>query len=49
MSPPQEGIGRFWKLFSDRRRNSRIQSASPFIHDMSWTMSTSKPRFGLKT
>ncbi len=49
MSPPHEGMGRFWKALSDRSRISRIQSGSPFIHDMSWTMSTSKPRLGLKT
>src|SRR3954467_7139012 len=49
MSPPQLGMGRFWKWRYDLRRMSRIQSGSPFIQDISRMMSSFSPRLGLKT
>ena len=49
MSPPQFGIGFLKKMSSALRRNSRIQSGSPFIQDISRTIASSRPRLGLKT
>ena len=49
MSPPQLGMGRFSKCLSDLSRYSRIQSGSPFIQDISLTMSSERPFLGLKT
>src|SRR5438477_12012872 len=49
MSPPQLGIGRLRKCWYDFRRKSRIQSGSPFIHEISRSMSSSSPRLGLNT
>ena len=42
-------IGLRSKLRNARSRNWRIQSGSPFIHDISSTMSEFRPFFGLKT
>ena len=49
MSPPQLGIGRRSKALRHFRRLVSIQSGSPFIHDISLTMSVLSPRLGLKT
>ncbi len=37
------------KIWRARSRNLRIQSGSPFIHDISSTMSELRPFLGLKT
>ena len=45
----QGAIGLRSKSFRARSRNCRIQSGSPFIHDISLTMSSFRPFLGLKT
>ena len=47
--PPHVGMGRRSNRWSDFSRTSRIQSGSPFIQDISSTMSSERPFFGLKT
>ena len=49
MSPPQVGMGRRSKWRSAFSRRWVIQSGSPFIQDISRTMSSVRPFFGLKT
>ncbi len=45
----QGAIGLRSKCLRERSRNSRIQSGSPFISDISRTMDSFSPFLGLKT
>ncbi len=45
----QGAMGLRSKVRRARRRNWRIHSGSPFIHDISLTMSSFRPFLGLKT
>ena len=47
--PPHFGKGLDWKISSDFRRKSRIQSGSPFISEICATISESNPLRALKT
>src|SRR5689334_4313465 len=49
MSPPQRGMTFDSKIFSDRRRKSRIQAGSFFISEICATILAFKPRSARNT